>query len=314
MKLTVIIALYNTEEYIARCIQSVLDSDLRKDEYEIIVINDGSTDKGAKIVESLMINNGNLRLINKPNGGQSSARNLGINHSKGDYIFCLDSDDYVDSNLFSKALDVAVKNDLDLYPIKFIKVSENGEELKVKDTYRTFNRTMNGPEFLKEFTISGAMARYFYKSKIIKENNLKLLEGIYHEDEEFVTRFLTYVSRVKYDGLPVYFYLIRSSSTMNNKNIKHREKLIKDLIKVVDSLSNLILENCKNEGIVVGVGRKKQQILLSIMLKLRNSHFSNHFKKEMYNELKVKNYYPLKLNNLSVKQKIVGILFNWNLL
>lgn len=313
MKLTVIIALYNTEKYIKRCLNSILDTTIPKHDYEIIVINDGSTDGGPRIVEEIVERNNNVILINKENGGQSSARNIGLTLAKGDYIFCLDSDDYVNSDLFPIALEEVINNNLDLYPIQFVKVSEDGQKLASKDSYQIINEVISGDEFLSRFTISGAMARYFYNAEIIRDKNLKLLEGIFHEDEEFVIKFLTHVKRIKYDKLPVYFYLIRSSSTMNKPDITHRKKLINDLISVVDSISNLIFENKENLKIVKGLKRKKQQILLSIFLKLRNNDFDSVFRSMIYSKLKSKNYYPLNFNEISFKQKLVAVYFNLQL-
>src|SRR5690606_6791038 len=133
---------------------------------------DGSTDGGPRIVEEIVESNNNVILINKENGGQSSARNIGLTLAKGDYIFCLDSDDYVNSDLFPIALEEVINNNLDLYPIQFVKVSEDGQKLPSKDSYQIINEVISGDEFLSRFTISGAMARSFYNAEIIRDKNL----------------------------------------------------------------------------------------------------------------------------------------------
>ena len=260
MKLSVVIAVYNTELYLEKCIQSVLKSPLSENDYEIIVINDGSTDKSQLIVENIMRENANIKLINKKNGGQSTARNVGFQLAKGDYIFCLDSDDYIDGELFSLALNYACENDLDMFPIQFIKVSENNEILLFRDTYRELSSIITGAEFMNRFVISGAMARYFYKTEIIKKNNLKLIEGIYHEDEEFVIRFLTFVKRITYSKTPVYYYLYRKSSTVNNTNFEHRRKLLNDLLLVIDSLDELANNKTQDVLTINGIEKKKTAV------------------------------------------------------
>lgn len=312
MLVSIIIALYNTEKYIEKCIQSVLDCSLPSVDYEIIVINDGSTDNSKTIVEKLIKANPNtnFQLINKENGGQSSARNLGFEVARGQFIFCLDSDDYIDGTGFIQALNLAIINDLDMLPYLFIKVDENGNQFPFKDTYKALDKPISGIEFLNRFVISGAMARYFYKTSIIKENNLKLIDGIYQEDEEFVIRFLTYVKKIIYKPIPLYFYLTRSNSTLNNKNVNHSIKLINDLIVVVDSLSDLIDKNSNNLLMISGIDKKRQQLVLSIIIKLYRSNINRLNRNTIIKLLKDKRYIPLKSSRLNYKQKLVSRVIN----
>lgn len=310
MKLSVVIAVYNTELYLEKCIQSVLKSPLSENDYEIIVINDGSTDKSQLIVENIMRENANIKLINKKNGGQSTARNVGFQLAKGDYIFCLDSDDYIDGELFSLALNYACENDLDMFPIQFIKVSENNEILLFRDTYRELSSIITGAEFMNRFVISGAMARYFYKTEIIKKNNLKLIEGIYHEDEEFVIRFLTFVKRITYSKTPVYYYLYRKSSTVNNTNFEHRRKLLNDLLLVIDSLDELANNKTQDVLTINGIEKKKQQLIISVIIKMFKDKYSSIEFNEVLSKLEHKGYYPVVTDKLSFKHRIVGEIFN----
>src|SRR5690554_1785104 len=126
MKLTIIIALYNTEQYIEKCIRSVyLNNKLPLSNFEIIVINDGSTDKSQNIVENLQIEYSNIILINKENGGQSSARNRGFKIAKGKYIFCLDSDDFIVAPEMVEALSYCMEKNLDMLPLFYQRYTEN---------------------------------------------------------------------------------------------------------------------------------------------------------------------------------------------
>lgn len=311
MKVSLIIALYNTEKYIEKCIQSVLDSPLPKADYEIIVINDGSTDNSQVNVEKLIEANPNtnIQLINKENGGQSSARNLGFAIAKGQYIFCLDSDDYINGDNFFEALDYAIKNDLDMLPIKFNMVDEVGKILSIKDTYNSIG-IISGTAFLNRFVISGAMARYFYKSSVIKENNLRLIEGIYHEDEEFVIKFLIYVKKISYQKHDVYNYMVRVDSTINNKNMEHRVKLIYDIIVVIEKISDFILDNIDNKKLINGLYKKREQLIISIFIRMFKEKFSKKDKQQVLYLLKTKNYLPIRLRNLDLKKKVLGSVIN----
>src|SRR5690606_38271748 len=230
MKLTIIIALYNTEQYIEKCIRSVyLNNKLPLSNFEIIVINDGSTDKSQNIVENLQIEYSNIILINKENGGQSSARNRGFAIARGEYIFCLDSDDFVEAFVLIEALEYCLKNNLDMFPIFYKRYTESNELLPVrKDNYPIINKPITGGEFPNNFVVSGSMWRYFYKTSIIKENNLYLTEGIYHEDEESIIKFLSYSKRISDSKFLVYNQIIRSAATDNRQNKDHRIKVLND--------------------------------------------------------------------------------------
>ena len=102
MKLSIIIPVYNTEEYIRQCIDSVIN--IKNIETEIIAVNDGSTDRTKDILEEYTENDDRIKVITQENQGASAARNTGIKVSTGDYIYFLDSDDWVDTVSFEKII------------------------------------------------------------------------------------------------------------------------------------------------------------------------------------------------------------------
>ena len=103
MKLSIIIPVYNTEDYIRQCIESVLN--IKNIQTEIVVVNDGSTDKSLAILEEYAEKNNNIKIITQENQGASAARNTGIRVCTGDYIYFLDSDDWIDTDSFEKIIE-----------------------------------------------------------------------------------------------------------------------------------------------------------------------------------------------------------------
>lgn len=316
MKLSIIIALYNTQSYIEKCIRSIYDNNsLDINSFEVIVINDGSTDNSESIVTSLLSEFGNIRLINKNNGGQSSARNLGFYYARGKYILCLDSDDSIDASLLEELLNSCFEDDLDALSFNYTRVSEQHTLLpRGKDCYLKATGIYSGSEFLNKFTISGIMWRYFYRTKIIKDNHLKMIEGIQHEDEEFIIQFLSYAEKVSYSNVKFYNYLIRSNSTTNNSNKEHRIKLIYDILKVVESLDSRILELKDNDLMLKGVSKKKEQLLVSILLRMKTDNLSNNEINLILNKMESKGLYPLDIKHSNLKFKILSIMLNHRLL
>lgn len=312
MKLSIIIALYNTERYIEKCIRSIYkNSNLSQECFEVIVINDGSTDNSPYIVKKLQKEFLNIRLINKKNGGQSTARNIGFALANGDYIFCLDSDDSINAEKIEEMLELCIGLKLDMLSFNFQRISESGKLLpKGKNGYIEERNILTGGEFLNKFTISGAMCRYFYRTEVLRKNGLKLIEGIYHEDEEFVIQFLSYSNRVKHVSIVFYNYLIRGDSTVNNRNVSHRLKLLSDMFIIIQSFDNRLRGIEENTLVYFGILKKKEQLLVSIFLRMKKDKISRNEVYKMIDLMKQENFYPIKLIKSNYKFKSFAILLN----
>ncbi|SFC17257.1 glycosyltransferase family 2 protein [Butyrivibrio sp. YAB3001] len=128
-KITVIIPAYNIESLITKCVESVVKQDYPADLLEIIVVDDGSTDKTGQIIDELSNKYSNVHAYHKDNGGSSSARNLGLLHATGDYIGFVDSDDYVDPRMYSVLMSAAVSNEADMVQISRDEIDEDGNKL-----------------------------------------------------------------------------------------------------------------------------------------------------------------------------------------
>ena len=123
---SIIIPIYNSEKYLKKCIDSILEQ--KYNNLEIILINDGSTDNSGKICDSLAIEDKRIKVIHKLNEGVSIARNKGLEMAKGEYIFFIDSDDYIDENIIKDMISYSRDYDIVKVSYKFI---ENGKITKV---------------------------------------------------------------------------------------------------------------------------------------------------------------------------------------
>lgn len=314
MRISFIIALYNTEIYIEKCIRSIyLNNKLPLNEYEVIVINDGSTDNGPLIVQRLKKEFSNITLINKENGGQSSARNIGFNVAKGKYLFCLDSDDFVNNSELLRALQYCEENTLDMLPVAIQAFDESYKPLSnKKDGYSIIDQVITGGEFMNRYVVSGSMCRYFYRTSLLHQNELRLTEGIYHEDEEFVVKFMTYSHRVSYQAHSVYKQLVRHNSTINNRDKKHRLKLLDDLLTVISQLEIHRKSFDQKTLEYKGVLKKVEQLSVSVFLRMKADKLSFNEVKIITIRLRSLGVYPLKISILSLKFKLMALLFNSN--
>lgn len=141
MKLSIIVPVYNVEQYVRKCILSIInqDDDLFKT-IELVIVNDGTKDKSVEQIEDLVEKYDNIILINQKNAGLSVARNNGMNVAKGDYVWFVDSDDWISSDAI-KVLQPYLDNKNDLVPFAYTQVTENCETLHCKyfDEARTFS-------------------------------------------------------------------------------------------------------------------------------------------------------------------------------
>lgn len=130
MKFSVIVPIYNVANYLPKCIESVISQNY--DDYELILVNDGSKDNSLEICNKYAINNSNIIVINKKNGGLTSARKAGITIAKGEYIACLDGDDYLDSHYFERLSEI-VKGNPDCISFGYHTFDDKGDDILVSN-------------------------------------------------------------------------------------------------------------------------------------------------------------------------------------
>ena len=248
MDLSIIVPVYNVEKYIKKCIDELTYTNIPI-KYEIIIVNDGSTDKSRDIVIDIIKKHKgiNIKLLDKKNGGLSSARNYGLNFAKGTYVFFLDSDDFIDILEIYRIYKLAIKDKCDLVigNGKFY-FEDNSEENKhfysgnKLSKYLNYENTYTGKEIF-QFMIQNNCYKMevwdkIYSRDFLINNNIYFLEGILHEDELFTPTVLSKASKVRYIGDINYNYRQRLGSITKTPGIRS----CRDYIKVINELEKII--------------------------------------------------------------------------
>lgn len=237
IKLSVIVPVYNVEQYIEKCILSIENQDVPKEEYEIIIVNDGTLDNSVALIQKLQTIYANIKLIHKTNGGLSSARNYGMKFAQGDYIWFIDSDDYIEKNILKLLLNKAYTEDLDVLCFNnkdiFIETGEISQKSSLKP-----NKTVSGLEYLRDYDIAIVAWSHIAKKELYQKNNIQFTEGIYHEDYEFILTMFEHCLKMTYLDIYIYNYLVKGSGTITTS--KSESHIIKRLNSWVIILSNLI--------------------------------------------------------------------------
>lgn len=236
--ISIIVPVYNVEQYIIKCLDSLLFQETCLI-YEIICINDGSTDGCYDIMREYSNKYKNIILINQKNKGLSAARNRGIIESRGKYIIFIDSDDYL---CCKNALEILYKeceeNELDFAFGDFVyKFEDSSNDYRLNRNKKIVNRVMEGKNLyelgFKTNSIMSVVWNKLYKRDFIIRNNLFFIEGIVYEDMDFTPKVFALSKRVKYIDTCTYAYRQRNNSITNSKEKNIR---IGDYLKILDSL------------------------------------------------------------------------------
>lgn len=216
--ISIIVPVYNVEKYIRRCIDSIIQQDYRN--LEIILVDDGSTDKSGIICDKYKKRDKRICVVHKENGGLSSARNTGIDLAKGNYIAFVDSDDYISKDMYSILMKNIIEEKADISIVNYEMVSEWGK-IKKRTITKIERKVMSGKEackerYKKDGTIMVVAWNKLYKKELFQ--SIRYPIGKLHEDE-FTTYKLLYRSNiVVYQNEKLYAYVQRKNSIMGEFN------------------------------------------------------------------------------------------------
>ncbi len=242
MFLSVILPIYNVEKYLIQCLNSVLKQNF--DDYEIILVDDGSNDSSPKICDKYANEHKNVKVIHKKNGGQSSARNAGLMVAKGDYIFFLDSDDYLLNNDFFLRIFSLANLNPDFIVFKHIRYFENQKKYSecnydFRMNYTEFSDIVK--ELVKKDAFFGMAWIKIIKKSILLDNNICFIEGLTGEDMPWnLELYLNSKSIYLMDSVE-YVYRQRNNSITTTPNLKN----LTDFINILEKNFPIVLKaNC----------------------------------------------------------------------
>lgn len=305
ISLSIIVPVYNVEQYLKRCIDSLLCQDMPTEEYEIILIDDGSTDNSSIIVDSYERTFGNIRAIHQSNQGLSGARNAGIIASRGLYLQFVDSDDYLEPNVLGGLLNTIRAKDLDVLRFNYQNVNENYQVFEPNKQSRPYtdysNSVCSGRDFLENKLGYACYACQF----IIRRDLLSdcfFREGIYYEDVEWTPRMLWRADRVSSTELVCYNYLIRQGSITRRNDCERKHKAITDKIDII----SLFRDQMKGRASISWYRCMISNITLGILTTVSIDFYSERF--EIIEKLKNMAVFPLTLRNSTrtgIRKKII---------
>lgn len=256
-KVSVIVPIYNVEKYLRRSIESIQKQTLK--DIEIILVNDGSSDGSIAICEEYQKKDNRIEIIDKSNGGVSSARNAGLEIAKGDYIGFVDPDDWIEPNMYEDLYKQIKTSDTDVCMCNYV-IENNGKSipnllnikqvlLEKEDIVRQIVAEMIGSSSLNSAgqTIMGSVCRLIVKKELINNNNFRFELGIpLMEDLIFCIQILLKSKKVSINTGLNYHYIINSNSSV----FSYRENMIDIQRNVYSYLEKLLKKDKKVYSIV----------------------------------------------------------------
>ena len=231
MKLSIIIPVYNAEQYLKKCLESVFQQNLKLEDFEVICINDGSTDKTQQILEEFQKKYTNIILENQENFGEAISRNKAISLSKGEYITFLDSDDYYDALTLSKALQIIASQNLDILYLKMNHISEDYQFIQSLPNLSE-NEILSGLKHERR-----PFPATIYKKSVIGEIQFPL-NIIVGPDSVFNALVQSKAKRVSFSSDLVYNYLVRHNSLSKKAITEEGYQGFINAITILDEYKN----------------------------------------------------------------------------
>lgn len=285
IKVSIIIPVYNVEKYLRQCLNSAINQ--KMEEIEIIAVNDGSIDDSLNILREYENKFRNFIVINQENLGLSGARNSGLKVAKGEYVYFLDSDDYISEELCEICYKECKNNRLDIITFDAEvfyddSILKNDNKFDYDRHKKLKSEVTNGinlyEELLKKDVYRSSVCIYFYRREFLMKNNIEFYSGILHEDELFTAKVLLLCEHIKYIPKIFFFRRVRSNSIMTSghsfknafgyytvakklseiyKTNKYSNDVIKSYIDNFYFIAINIAKDCKND-------KKSRELIIKI--------------------------------------------------
>lgn len=304
MILSIIVPVYNVAAYLDRCIVSLLNQGLDSSEYEIILVNDGSTDNSLEICQRYAGQYGQIRLITQENQGLGAARNAGMFLAKGEYICFVDSDDYLDDKGLSKLIRWCDgTNDGIRY---WCRILDGHSNIDDSETEEGCYDVMTGTEYLTAFGLETFCWNWLYKKAFLDKQNLEF-DVIINEDFRFISSFLLANPMIVSTSYRFYNLVVRDGSITTSKDPKHLCRGVNDTLETLLILKEKLLSY---KDIIPAMYDKCMSSLQSkvphIFSRIMGSNLSNEEYLEIVNCCREEGLLPLPTQKDSITIRIIN--------
>jgi glycosyltransferase involved in cell wall biosynthesis len=301
MKLSVLIPIYNAESYIANCLESLVNQDIAKENYEVILMDDGSTDRSVDVVNSYLKQNENIFLHMSEHTGVYVVRNKLIKIAKGDYIYFLDANDYIAHNCFGTLLKYAKEYDSDILEFKNLETNVMSNVILDKEALKsTVISIQDGLKFIANYrNLRHEIWWYFIKKSFLKDSEITFDENEFSGDVVFTLKLLMKSQTVVCFPFSLHRYIQTPESITRSKDLNKKIKLINNMLIMIVNYSKLInsimSENYNQREIILNNLKFRRDVFVFFtIIKMIRAQLSITEIKEKIDSLKKVEAYPIK--------------------
>ena len=301
MKFSIIVPVYNVEKYLEKCLKSIQNQTY--DNFEVIIVNDGSTDKSSDIILNFIKGKTRFKYYQKENGGLSDARNFGLQYITGDYLLFVDSDDYVNKKLLETLNYELTKNKVDI--IKFGVNIIKGKKIIhcFKTNFNNLSISKALPLLLKDELVEPACF-YCYNYKFWKKNKFLYTKGRNHEDYGLTPLIISKANKISSIDYIGYNYVIRENSIMTINDEEKAYQKFEDILYFYDK-NIIIIQKIKNEIVRTYLSSYYANGVINKALSLKGKK-----RKNAMIEIKKRKVYQYLLGN-TLKRKLKKFAFHY---
>lgn len=310
MKISIIIPVFNLENYILQTLQSCIDQNMPEDQYEIICIDDGSSDKSAEYIQNFVKSHKGVRYCHQENAGVSNARNKGMMLAQGEYIWFVDGDDLMKPNCLGQLYQEACDASAD---IVWFKIRNFYDKPDYSDEAKPVFEKCDNPEKIYDFMFAkggGGVCCNLYRTEFLKENDIHFRNDIkYSEDVLFGFQAVMSARICLKTSAVFYFYRQRQGSAMHSNNhLAHIDSMKKLSFAYDDFLRHEIDERKKRI-----IHNKRDFAVKALLFSVMKSGDISYAKR-ILSELKAVGFYPYPLKrellqgNETIKQWIINLI------
>lgn len=290
MLISVVVPIFNVQEFLPRCLDSLYSQSF-DDNMEILLINDGSTDNSLAICKQYAENKNNTIIIDKENGGLSDARNIGTKAATGEYIYYLDSDDWLAPEAIETLYEYAIKNDCDIVQGSFYYAYDTRlSKAEPRKAFQVLTKEEAMLELIKNNSIKDFAWGKLYRANIVKKHLFP--KGKYFEDAYWQHLIINECNRYGVISTPLYYYRQRNtgiSGTFSVRNI--------DLLRGYEERM-IFVQECYPEYTkeMIALLWRNAYVMFHISKRLNNENVMNEYKR--YWEYINRKYHELLDQNL----------------
>lgn len=311
MKFSLIIPVYNIEKYILKCLTSIYKQNYNN--YEVIIVNDGSLDNSEKIINDFIKDKKQFKLYTKVNGGLSDARNYGVTKAKGDYLIFIDGDDYIENNLLQKINKVIDEEGYDVirYGIKI--VDEKGTLLRVCQNLPDTKEKEKAIDLILSHEFVEPAWAYAYKKSFWLDNDFKYPYGKIHEDFGLTPIVLSKAKSLKILNYNGYNYVQRENSIMSQVSYEKLLKRTNDFIEeyfnninmiTEDNIINKKIKNFCTGAVIYKLRELNENDCKKAIAQLKKTKFLKNYNPTNNKERLIKIYYKFFINQIIKKNRL----------